>query len=222
MSEWPVVPLPLVLNARQYHWLTTGDLTVVACPIPLEDQPHPIDGLRWNARHKRQEELAVGPLETKHGPMEALWWEFSLASYQKNPQQRPRPYAIATCPFRHVGREFYLTEPWTDVNGRVEYFYDTYVGIAPPQGRKWRSAIRMKREYARVFVRIEEIGVRQVWDITKRELQALDMGILAEYEAYWNARNYLKGVAWEQNPWEWVARVSVTKGRIEASIDDSD
>ena len=83
----------------------------------------------------------------------------------------------------------------------------------------WRPSIHMPREAARIFLRVTDVRVKRLQDIT--EEQALSEGARKEYQHYYDnvvtAREFFSGIwnstikpadraryGWDANPWVWV------------------
>lgn len=134
------------------------------------------------------------------------------------------PTAIARF---QVGDILWVRETWgKDENG--EYVYRANYGTTeddsfPPSMFKWRPSIHMPREAARIFLRVTNVRVERVQDITEEDATAegaeyytpkfetdivLSTWKLAttktKFCALWDNLNAKRGYGWESNPWVWV------------------
>jgi hypothetical protein len=95
-----------------------------------------------------------------------------------------------------------------------------------PDDFKWRPSIFMPREAARIFLRVTNVRVERLQDITKEDAiaEGLNIGTVdnekyAKNNAYrllannlpvamfadlWDSLNAKRGYGWEKNPWVWV------------------
>lgn len=117
------------------------------------------------------------------------------------------------------GDTLYVREPWTQDGDVYRYkagFYD--------QNRKWRPSIHMPREAARIFLRVTNVQVERLQDISDEQAEkegcngefigtgeALGSGWAIspteEFAELWDGTLKPKGRAiygWEANPWVWV------------------
>ena len=122
---------------------------------------------------------------------------------------------VAACVPYRPGDILYVRETWTQDGDVYRYkagFYD--------QNRKWRPFIHMPREAARIFLRVTDVRVERLQEITEEQ------AILEGFEAYHSDSGYYEpatlGFAatwdstikianraiygWEANPWVWVIK----------------
>lgn len=82
---------------------------------------------------------------------------------------------------------------------------------------KWRSSTQMPRWVARLFLRVTDIRVKRVQEITWAEALAAgavrmhldDLGqtwstYARGFESQWDLRYAKRGLGWEKNPWVWL------------------
>jgi hypothetical protein len=121
----------------------------------------------------------------------------------------------------------WVRETWAEVSsGIIEYkatYKEPYTGSAEidhvGNKIKWRPSIHMPREAARIFLRVKNVRVERLRDITEED--ARDEGILLSYgasdkrvcrfqnyrdafRALWDDLNKKRGYGWNMNPWVWV------------------
>ena len=124
------------------------------------------------------------------------------------------------CPYK-PGDVLYVKETWgKDENG--EYVYRTNYGTTeddsfPPSMFKWKPSIHMPRDTARLFLRVTNVRVERLQDITEEDARAEGVnGIprstvlypnddyIYPFKQLWNSLNQKRGYGWETNPWVWV------------------
>jgi hypothetical protein len=121
------------------------------------------------------------------------------------------PTAIAKY---QVGDILWVRETWgKDENG--EYVYRTNYGTTeddsfPPSMFKWKPSIHMPREAARIFLKVTNVRVERVQDITAHDAiregmeSEIPFDTVDEFKELWNNLNAKRGCGWESNPWVWV------------------
>jgi len=127
------------------------------------------------------------------------------------------------------GDILWVRETWSkDENG--EYVYRTNYGTTeddsfPPSMFKWKPSIHMPREAARIFLKVTNVRVERLQDITEED--AIAEGVKDPYEyqspeyyeqpnlrgfeinksafaGCWDSIYSKRGYGWESNPWVWV------------------
>lgn len=87
--------------------------------------------------------------------------------------------------------------------------YTWMIGQAPT---RWRSPVTMPREAARLFLRVTDVRVERVQNISAEDCEAEGYFETAPVEPrprswfsdVWNARNAKRGYGWDSNPFVWV------------------
>ena len=86
-----------------------------------------------------------------------------------------------------------------DDNGVEHSFID--VGV-----KKWHPSIHMPREAARIFLKVTDVRVERLKDIT--EIKAIKEGFLStakeNFRNTWNSIYEKQSYGWNENPWVWV------------------
>lgn len=75
---------------------------------------------------------------------------------------------------------------------------------------KWHPSIHMPKEAARIFLKVKNVRVERLQDMTHEDCRKegsvpgswLDEKV--EFELDWNAIYAKRGYSWESNPWVWV------------------
>ena len=114
------------------------------------------------------------------------------------------------------GDVLYVRETWSrDESG--EYVYRTNYGTTeddsfPPSMFRWCPSIHMPREAARIFLRVTNVRVERVQDITAHDAiregmeSEIPFDTVDEFKELWNNLNAKRGYGWDTNPWVWVVK----------------
>jgi len=140
-----------------------------------------------------------------------------FANSRKTKEQSPinPPYA--------VGDVLWVREthcPLVVLDGVQQYAYraDGEVGEQEHLDKhdKWRPAIHMPREGARIFLRVKDIRAERLCEIVNSESDAKAEGVMglenypgepwaiSNFIRLWNCLNADRGHGWDKNPWVWV------------------
>lgn len=134
-----------------------------------------------------------------------------------------------------LGDILWVRETWATVSsGIIEYkatYRDPYTGSTEIDhiGKKitWRPSIHMPREAARIFLRVTNVKVERLQDITVEDAIAEGMseilidGVVfisakGDFRVFWDALNIKRGYGWDTNPWVWVIEFErITKEEAE-------
>lgn len=131
------------------------------------------------------------------------------------------------CPYR-PGDILYVRETWNSVrfgNGvkvpfRTEYWYKADDTVQNPDD-KWRPSIHMPKEAARLFLRVTDVRVERLQDISSQDIEreGIDLtglqGIgcitrgeyIYAFQQLWDSTTKpadLDRYGWVANPWVWV------------------
>ena len=93
-----------------------------------------------------------------------------------------------------------------------------YTWLPGQSPTRWRSPVTMPREAARLFLRVKDVRVERVQDITvddagregfegfhhKNPMLGNLPEIVWNFKNEWDARNAKRGYGWDSNPWTWV------------------
>jgi len=122
------------------------------------------------------------------------------------------PY-MAPCLNEEVGDILYVRETWLEADDGIYYRADeTPVSkeVREKYGYKWRPSIHMPKKLARIFLKVTDVKVERLQDIT--EQQALNEGIkihpndtaIQAFSELWDGIYKDKGYGWKSNPFVWV------------------
>jgi hypothetical protein len=143
-----------------------------------------------------------------------------------------------TLPRYKHGDTLYVKETYALVNGRDcgtddFYVYKTDEEYAKQFVAKWKPAIHMPRKVARLFLRVTDVRVERVQDITEADAKAEGIRsywVHCEYGGEWHESNFMfvgvdtnthptrkeafaelwdslntkPGCGWDSSPWVWV------------------
>jgi hypothetical protein len=68
----------------------------------------------------------------------------------------------------------------------------------------WRPSIFMPKDVARIFLRVKEVRVEKVQDITEEDTINEGVNNKEKFALLWDKLNKKRGYGWEANPWVWV------------------
>jgi len=153
---------------------------------------------------------------------------------------------MTACPYGNVGDLLWVREHWCwriefddfpprDIphyaGASVWYFAtdEEYCATHPEPGR-WRRSFHMPRWASRLTLRITDVRVERVQDISQRDVFAeglsnRDMntvyggGSAVEcFSVLWDSINAARGFGWEQNPWVWALTFETIHKNVDAVI----
>ena len=101
----------------------------------------------------------------------------------------------------------WVRETWCLADNTDEIIYKS---DNPSLSAKWRPSIYMPRKAARLFLRVKNVRVERLQDIT--EIEATHEGIIKhlgihardDFAKLWDSINGKRGYGWDTNPWIWV------------------
>ncbi len=137
---------------------------------------------------------------------------------------------IKKCPYE-VGQTLWVRETWkydgTIHNGAIRYKADNkLIRYTPKQlgsytiDGKWKPSIYMPRKAARLFLKITNIRIERIQDISQEDSKA--EGVISNKEKFgikggsivnthkwqfmylWDSINKKRGYGWDENPYVWV------------------
>ena len=95
---------------------------------------------------------------------------------------------------------------------KCEYVYRTNYGATD---FRWKPSIHMPKEAARIFLKVTDVRVERLQDITEEDAIAEGMsktlvdGVVfisakGNFHVLWDSLNIKRGYGWDTNPWVWV------------------
>lgn len=117
------------------------------------------------------------------------------------------------------GQVLWVRETWSMIDDMPydNYVYRTDYGTTeddsfPPSMFKWKPSIHMPREAARIFLRVKNVRVERLQDITAHDAiregmeSEIPFDTVDEFKELWNNLNAKRGYGWDTNPWVWVVK----------------
>ena len=150
-----------------------------------------------------------------------------------------KPHKELNCPYGKVGDILWVKETWQesecfDFAIKDEYVYkanEDQEDFANEFGVHWKSSVCMPRAAARLFLKVKDIRVERLQDITEqdilaegtpfdREIYEMPCNIQNAGATYlagcfmriWDSINAKRGYGWDLNPWVWVIEFERAEG----------
>jgi hypothetical protein len=122
---------------------------------------------------------------------------------------------LDACPYGKPGHTLWVRETFAVncVGGESFVFYraDSY---PDGDGAPWKPSIFMPRKYSRIALRITDVRVERVQDITpddciREGINWVEVGpdlsdIIDAFRSLWDGINAKRGYGWDANPYVWV------------------
>lgn len=215
---------PILFNTEMVRAIQDGRKTItrrVIKPQPPSEMPS-------------DHNICKMPIMTKNG-LQNLWYMDVVEQY---PFKQTR-YFEKIAPYE-IGDILYVRETWNKckLGSETEWHYEYRANCNDPNyfsngfSAVWRPSIHMHKEAARIFLRVTDVRLERLQEITITDLQ--DEGILPDgyvsqyafcttdafekFQNVWNSavkKSDLDKYGWAVNPWVWVIefeRVEVTGG----------
>ncbi len=112
-----------------------------------------------------------------------------------------------------IGQTLWVRETWQEGNILNDYYYKALCAQWSGDLKKWKPSIFMPRKAARIFLKIKEIRIEKIQDITLQDIERegikieqLDRHdtIIDNFIKLWDSINKKRGYGWEQNCYVWV------------------
>jgi hypothetical protein len=144
-------------------------------------------------------------------------WTWAIDSDAPRPALGWRDDAIgacaAVCPHGRPGDLLWVRETW----GIAGQFRDgpeiAYRATDDRNGITWKPSIHMFRAYSRLTLRITNVRVERVQDISESDAvaegvdcydSAVSVPARERFMSLWDGLNAKRGYGWAANPWVWV------------------
>lgn len=151
---------------------------------------------------------------------------YAVHNYVDKEQKDKLSIAERTCPIC-PGDILYVRETWCalpvnevgHIRGHSTYYYRADGDLRPSGWRgKWRPSMHMPKEAARIWLKVTDVRVERLQEITidgirnegisSMAVHSGDMEIaLKEWELLWNStikKSDLDRYGWDASPWVWV------------------
>ena len=147
------------------------------------------------------------------------------------------PYSLISCPYGQPGDLLWVRESFCpDWTNEIIHKADDSTGTGARKAGyakepKYKPSIHMPRKYSRITLRIKDIRVERVQDISGADSflegagspvgTPLRYGSVTEdwnrraFSSLWDSINYKRGYGWGSNPWVWVVEFEVIKENID-------
>lgn len=162
---------------------------------------------------------------------EGRWWGVTADIHRFDPS--PATLFDIRCPYGAAGDLLWCRETWADLRGmgfdtdvayRAQYLNRHGAEDADSQQRReeygvpWKPSIHMPKRYARLWLRVTDIRVERLQDISEDdaiaegsqvpldEIHPRPQAALSERHAFanlWDTLNAGRGFGWETNPYVW-------------------
>lgn len=122
--------------------------------------------------------------------------------------------AERTCPIC-TGDILYVRETWKEAP-KGYYYYEDWQKDDIADVTKWKPSIHMPKEAARIWLKVTDVRVERLQEITEVQAQAegCNSGLLTgactargQFEDLWNStvkKSDLDRYGWDASPWVWV------------------
>lgn len=158
----------------------------------------------------------ANPFRNKEGYRqgEGLW--IDGYSEKDEPNGHIKDYSVSSCWWRkegyidryapyHIGDILYVRETWKEHSPAGGYIYKAQYKDGSIYV-KWRPSIHMPKEAARIFLRVTDLRVERLQDITDDQANSEGTRI-DRFEEIWDStikKPDLNRYGWDANPWVWV------------------
>lgn len=194
---------PILFNADMVRAILEGRKTVTRRVVKLKYSNTHLEMFtnKYGTRliEKQNEEPGVTTIKNSDGTMTHTL----LACIEKAPPYRP-------------GDTLYVRETWSRSMAGTYLYRATDI---PFIHDRWNPSIHMPREAARIFLRVTDVRVGRLQDITEKDMQqegVITRPLLNDFEKFISQKSFallwdstIKPADralydWEANPWVWV------------------
>ena len=140
------------------------------------------------------------------------------------PQPVSNPFPLQRCPYGVPIDLLWVQETWVKWDAGIAYLADCLNrhGVESEDSKRcrldygviWKPSIHMPRWASRITLRVTDVRVERVQEISEADAQA--EGVSAwhdtnngtvyrpEFRTLWDSINAARGFGWDANPWVWV------------------
>ena len=142
---------------------------------------------------------------------------YGFVSTAQNYYSNRRSKQEVIYPKYQINSILWVRETWLKADDGYYYRADESVlskELRTAYGFKWKPSIFMPREAARIFLKVINVRVERVQDISADDCFAEGMAgeydgsslcpELREFRELWDKINAIRGYGWKDNPWVWV------------------
>ena len=126
------------------------------------------------------------------------------------------------CPYGQSGDLLWVRETWASPKMQKGYVY--YRADENDFGLTWKPSIHMPKWATRLWLRITNVRVERVQEISEEDARAEGVLSWEEGSAHgncydgfaevWDSLNTRRGYSWESNPWIWVLEFGSMKEEV--------
>ena len=145
------------------------------------------------------------------------------------------PGKILKCPYGRPGDRLWVREMWSCIGAEhvkpsdIAPGYTVYYHADPIEKiwrvGKWRPSIHMPRWASRIALRVTDVRVERLQEITEANAKAegcsggivrtqrhlsREYTVLQSFIHRWDSINAKRGFGWNRNPWVWVVNFELT------------
>jgi hypothetical protein len=215
-------------------WRLTGKITKPAMsnkekPIPFSTPE--VKAILSGAKTKMRRIIKPQPVLDQSKPGLLFWNPKGKLKWGKDlhicGEEELRPPAFLDHAPYKKGNVLYVRETFASYfdDGQVKYLYkaDPMFDSSEPGDIDWdwKPSIHMPREAARIFLRVKDVRVERLRDITVQEV-CRELGkeykpsgkmladfhmhdiLFDDFKNHWGTMHAKSGYGWDSNPWVWV------------------
>ena len=139
---------------------------------------------------------------------------YAVHNFADKEQMEQLSTAERTCPIC-TGDILYVRETWKEAP-KGYYYYEDWQKDDIADVTKWNPSIHMPKEAARIWLKVTDVRVERLQEITEVQAQAegCNSGLLTgactargQFEDLWNStikKSDIDRYGWDANPWVWV------------------
>ena len=139
---------------------------------------------------------------------------YAVHNFADKEQMEQLSTAERTCPIC-TGDILYVRETWKEAP-KGYYYYEDWQKDDIADVTKWNPSIHMPKEAARIWLKVTDVRVERLQEITEVQAQAegCNSGLLTgactargQFEDLWNStvkKSDLDRYGWDASPWVWV------------------